>query len=108
MSCENNWAITLCKILIRERYNARWALTQKFKEQFFEELLEGKVSTLKCKGLEIEVLDIDRGDLTVQLRIKIVDQNRDNVNYVDGTAKLSKGESLTLLDLNHALEITIS
>ena len=108
MSCNDNWAINLCKILMRERYNARWAFPQKVKEQFFKELLEGKASTLKCKGLEIEVLDIDRDDLTVQLRIKIVDQNRDNINYVDGTAKLSKGESLTLLDLNHAFEITIS
>ena len=108
MSCNDNWAINLCKILTRSKYNTRWALTQKCKEQFFEELLNGKVSTLKCKGLELEVLDIDKDDLTVQLRIKIVDQNRDNVNYVDADATLSKGESLTLLDLNHALEITIS
>lgn len=73
-----------------------------------ETLISGDIKDLKCKALQIEILEIDLEYESVKLRIKIIDQLFKDVTYVDYNTNLCAGESVTVLDLNHALEIKIS
>lgn len=100
-----NWAINLInKLTSNDLYGHKWRLTQHFKEA----ILEGNVQDLKCKALSLELLSIDVEMKTVKLRIKIEDQNKKGLTYLDYEDGIAIGNTLTILDLNHSMEITIT
>lgn len=83
-------------------YNTKWKLTEKFKQH----VLEGDVQALKAKALQLEFLQINED--YIQLKIKVTDQNGDGISYIDYKDTIKIGDTITLMDLNHLLIITIS
>lgn len=80
----------------------KWQLTHRFKEQ----ILAGNAQALKATAINLEFLAIDAD--YIQLRIKVMDQNGDGISFIDFKDTMHVGATITLLDLNHAIEFNIT
>lgn len=104
-----SWARRLMGILGGEQFDHKWQLTQNFKKV----ILQGNVEDFVCKALCIEILQVRKDTQfpecdRVELRIKIQGQDKDDAIYLDCKDGLMVGDTLTVLDLNHAFVINIS